>query len=183
MIKTILTLIVLFSFDNILVIFFPIQPVFGNYILIPYLLLIGICVSVFYDESNYTLWTALAFGLIYDIYVANLLGLYVVMFPIIVLLIKKYVVSITPINFISISYISVVSILAVETIVYFLVMMIIPTRSLSFIGMMDFIQHRLVITLIFNLLLLVIVYVPLIRFLKPKHTKKVKTIMMDNTLT
>jgi len=181
MIKAILTLILLFSFDNILVIFFPIQPVFGNYTLIPYLLLIGICVSVFYDESNYTLWLALAFGLIYDMYATNLLGLYVVMFPIIVLLIKKYVVPITPINFVSIFYVSTISILTVETIVYFLVMIIIPARNLSMIGTIEFVQYRLIITLIFNLLLLIIIYLPLTKFLKPKHAKKVKTIMMDNT--
>jgi len=181
MIKAILTFIFLFSLDNLLVIFLPIQPIFGNYILIPYLLLIGMCVAVFYDEDNYTPWLALIFGLIYDVYATNLLGIYIIMFPILVLLIKKHVVPITPINFVSIFYVSIVSILVVEVVVYLLVMMIIPTRNLSLFGMMEFVQYRLVITLIFNLLLLIITYLPLIKFLKPRHEKKVKTVMIDNT--
>lgn len=181
MIKAILTLVVLFSLDNIIVIFFPIQPIFGQYILIPYLLLIGICLSVFYDEGNYSPWLAFVFGFIYDIYAANLIGLYAVMFPIIVLLIKKHIVPVTPVNFVSIFYISMVSILTVETIVFVLVMIIMPTRSLNILSMIDFIQHRLIITLIFNLFLLILFYLPLTKFLKPKHEKKIKTIMMDNT--
>jgi len=183
MIKAILTLFILFSLDNLLVIFFPIQPIFGHYILVPYLLLIGVCISVFYDEGNYMPWLAFAFGLIYDMYAANLLGLYAVMFPIIVLLIKKYVVPITPVNFVSIFYISMISILTVETIVYLLVMIIIPTRTLNFSGTINFVQYRLIITLIFNLLLLILFYLPLTKFLKPKYERKAKTIMMDNTST
>ena len=166
MIKAIIIFIILFTIDNLMVVFFPIQPIFGNYIVVPYLLLIGICLSAFYDKKNYASWLAFVFGLIYDIYGTNLLGLYSTMFLIIVILIKK-IVPITPVNFVSIFYVSTVAILAVETIIYFLVM-IITTRTMSIFG---FIQYRLVITLIFNIILLAIVYVPLVKILKTKEEK------------
>lgn len=177
MIKAILVFITLFSLDNLTAIFFSNQPLFGSYLVVPYLLLIGICLQVFYDEKNYAPWIAFAFGLVYDIYGTNLLGMYATMFPIIVILIKKHVVSITPVNFVSIFYVSIVAILAVETIVYILVI-IITTRSMS---IFSFIQHRLMSTLIFNTILLLIVYAPLVKILKPREEKKVKTIMTDNT--
>ncbi|MCL1990298.1 MAG: rod shape-determining protein MreD [Defluviitaleaceae bacterium] len=179
--KAMTTFIILFSIDNVLVIFFPIQPVFGNYHIVPYLLLISIVVSVFYDEKNHAPWLALIFGLIYDTYSTNLLGIYAVLFPSLVILMKKYVVPVTPINFVSIFYVSTVSILAAEVIIYLLVMLIIPARALSITSTIDFIQHRLMITLMFNMSLLAVIYLPLVKFLKPKHEKKVKTIMMDNT--
>ena len=177
MIKAIITFIILFTVDNLLVIFFPIQPLFGNYSVVPHVLLIGICLYSFYDEKNQAPWLALVFGLVYDMYGANLLGLYTTMFPIIVILIKKNIVPVTPVNFVSIFYVSTVAILAVETTIYLFVM-VITTRSLSIFA---FIQYRLVITLIFNIILLSLVYLPLVKILKPKEEKKVKTIMRDNT--
>ena len=177
MIKAIIIFIILFTMDNLMVLFFPIQPIFGNYSVVPYLLLIGVCLYVFYDEKNYAPWLAFVFGLVYDMYGTNLLGMYATMFPIIVILIKKNIVPITPVNFVSIFYVSTVAILAVETIIYILVMMI-TTRSMSIFA---FVQYRLVITLIFNIILLGIVYLPLVKILKSKEEKRVKTIMMDNT--
>ena len=177
MIKAIIIFTILFTVDNIMVVFFPIRPLFGNYHVVPYLLLIGVCLYPFYDEKNHAPPLAFAFGLIYDMYGTNVLGVYATMFPIIVILIKKNVVPITPVNFVSIFYISMVAILSVETVIYFLVM-VITARSMSIFG---FIQHRLIITLIFNTLLLAIVYFPLVRIFKSKEEKKVKTIMMDNT--
>ena len=177
MIKAIIIFTMLFTMDNLLVVFFPIRPIFGEYVVVPYLLLIGICLYVFYDEKNSSPWLAFVFGLIYDIYGTNLVGLYATMFPIIVILIKKYIVPITPVNFVSIFYVSTVAILAVETIIYFLVM-IITARSMSIFA---FIQRRLVITLVFNIILLAIVYLPLVKIFRSKEEKGVKTIMMDNT--
>jgi len=170
MIKAIITFIILFTVDNLIVIFFPIQPIFGNYRVVPYLLLIGICLYAFYDKKNYATWLALAFGLIYDIYAVNLLGLYATIFPIIVILIKKYIVEITPVNFVSIFYVTTVAILMVETIVYILVVII--TRQT--VTVFEFIQYRLIITLIFNIALLAMVYLPLVKILQPKPEKKSK---------
>jgi len=178
MIKAIITFILLFTLDNLLVIFFPIQPLIGNYLVIPYLLLIGLCIYTFYDEKNYSFWLALIFGFIYDIYAANLLGIYIILFPVMTTVIKRRLVEVTPVNFISIFYVSMVGILSVEVIVYILVRTI-TNRAVS---VWEFTQYRLLITLIFNTFLLAIFYLPIVKFLRPKPEKKVKTIMMDNTV-
>lgn len=177
MIKAIIVFIVLFTLDNLMVLFFPIQPIFGDYNVIPYALLIGVCLSAFYDEKNYSPWIAFVFGLVYDMYGTNLLGLYATLFPIIVILIKRNLVPITPVNFVSIFYVSTVAIASVESIIYILVR-VITSRSMSVFA---FVQYRLIITLIFNILLLAILYIPLVKILRSKEEKGVKTIMMDNT--
>jgi len=177
MIKAVIVFIILFTMDNLMVLFLPIRPVFGDYNVVPYSLLIGVCMYTFYGKKNHALWLAFVFGLFYDMYGTNLLGLYATMFPIIVFLIKKHLVPITPVNFVSIFYVTTIAILAIETIIYLLVWVITP-RSMSLFG---FVQHRLIITLIFNILLLAILYLPLIIILRSKEEKGVKTIMMDNT--
>lgn len=179
MIKTILIFILLFTLDNLLGILLPLRSLFGGgYTAVPYLTLIGFCIHTFFDEENHLLWVAFAFGLVYDMFGANLLGLYAALFPLIVFMIKKYIVTVTPINFISLFYIVTVIILAVETIIYLLVIIITPRTTTPW----AFIQYRLVVTIVFNTVSLAIIYPLMIRILKPKkRNKKVKNIMKGNT--
>jgi len=163
-------LTLLFTIDNLLIIFFPLHRVFGEYQLIPYLLLMGICVYTFFAQKNHAIYLALIFGLIYDIYSANVLGLYITIFPLIALFIKKYLVEVTPINFISIFYVTSVAILIVELVVYLFVI-IITSQTMSIFA---FIQSRLLFTLLFNTLLLAIFYLPMVKTLQFKTEKKSK---------
>jgi len=178
MIKTILIFVLLFTLDNLLGIIFPLRSLFGNYVVVPYLTLIGFCIHSFYDENDRLLWVALVFGLVYDMFGANLLGLYSSIFPLLVFIMKKYIVPVTPINFVSLFYIVAVAILAVETVIYLFVMIITSVTTTPW----AFIQYRLVITIVFNIIILTILYPILIRLLKPKkRSRKIKNIMRDNT--
>lgn len=179
MIKSIIIFILLFTFDNALMVFFPLQSLLGGYIVVPYLVLIGVCLHPFFDdEKNHAFWLAIFFGLIYDMFGANLIGFYATIFPILVVTIKKRIVATTPVNFISIFYIVTVAITIIELILYVLAIFILG-RTVS---ILDFVQHRLVATVVFNGLLLALFYLPLVKLLQPKIEKKVKTIMTDNTL-
>ena len=171
MIKSILIFIFLFTIDNLIGIIFPVRTIFGSYIIVPYLTLIGFCIHAFYDEDNRLPIIAIAFGLVYDMFGANLLGLYTAIFVIIVLLVKKYIVTITPINFISLFYIVTVAILAVETIIYLFVVIVTP-RTMSILA---FIQYRLVITIIFNTVALAVLYPILNKLLELKKRKLKKS--------
>ena len=178
MIKTILIFVLLFTLDNLLGIIFPLRSLFGDYIAVSYLTLIGFCIHSFYDEENRLLWVAFFFGLVYDMFGANLLGLYSSMFPLLVFIMKKYIAPVTPINFISLFYIVAVAILAVETVIYLFVVTIIGVTTTPW----AFIQYRLLTTIIFNIIILTILYPVLIRLLKPKkRSRKVKNIMKGNT--
>jgi len=116
--------------------------------------------------------------LIYDMFGANLLGLYATLFTVLTIIIKKYLVATTPVNFISLFYIVTVAILAVETIIYLFVVVITPVATSFF----AFVQFRLVITIVFNTLALAILYPMLVRMLKPKkRIRKIKNIMKHDT--
>ena len=177
-IKTILTFIILFSIDNLIGIFMP-RTLWGLYVVVPYTLFIAICFYTFYDDNNRLPILALVFGFVVDIYNANLIGLYATLFPIVVMIIKKYIIPITPLNFVSIFYISVTTIMAIELIVFIFVSFV-TTQPMPFLR---FIQHRLIITLVFNIMMLAIMYWPLVKLFRPKDDKKrkIKTVMTDNT--
>jgi len=167
MIKALITFIILFTVDNLMVIFLPIRPVFGDYQVVPYLLLIGICLATFFDEKNHVPLLAVIFGLIYDMYATNLLGLYGVMFLVVVNVVKNKLVPVTPVNFVSIFYIVIVAIFTIEIIVYTFVTVI----TNQAVAIWAFVQYRLIITLIFNTVLLVLSYLPLLKILKPRPEK------------
>jgi len=179
-IKLLLTFIFFFSLDNLLGIFIP-RTLFGFYVIVPYSLLIAICLQSFFDDDDHLPIFAFIFGFIVDIYQANLIGLYSALFLIIAVIIKKYIVLITPLNFVSILYITATAIVAVEVIVFALVSFVMRDTMTIF----RFLQHRLVITLVFNVLLLTIMYWPLVKIYTPKDDKKrkIKAVMTDNTQT
>ena len=178
MIKTIITFIILFSLDNLIGIFMP-RTLWGLYVIVPYTLLIAICLYTFYDDNNHLPILAFVFGFIVDIYNANLMGLYAVLLPLIVVVIKKYIIPITPLNFVSLFYMSVIAIMSIEISVYILVTIV----TAQTMPLFRFIQHRLMITLVFNAIMLAIIYWPLVKLFRPKDDKKrkIKTVMMDNT--
>jgi len=177
MIKAILVLFFLFIFDNLLVIFLPIQPIFDQYTIVPYLMVMGLCMATFFDEKKWSIWLAVVFGFLYDSYFFNITGLFMTLLPLVVLLIKKFIVNVTPFNFISVFYVISITILSLEFIVYILIVIITSRTNTLF----AFIGQRLLITLVFNSLLLGLLYVPLKKILQPKDERKVKTIMTDNT--
>jgi rod shape-determining protein MreD len=169
-IKTIITFILLFSLDNLIGIFMP-RTLWGLYVIVPYSLLIAICLHSFYDDENYLPILAFTFGFLFDIYNANLIGLYATLFPIIVIIIKKYIVPITPFNFVSTFYISVIAIISIEVNLFILVSFAMSQAMTLF----RFIQHRLIITLVFNVMMLTIMYWPLVKLFRTKDEKKKKS--------
>lgn len=176
--KVTLIFITLFSLDNLIGIFLP-RTLFGVYVMVPYTLLIAVCLYAFYDDDGHLPLLAFAFGFIVDTYHANLIGLYAVLFPLMVLLIKKYIVPVTPLNFVSIFYMSVSAIMVTEILVFALVRLV-TSETMT---LLRFVQHRLIITLVFNVLLLALIYWPLVKLFQPKDDKKrkIKTVMTDNT--
>jgi len=162
MIKVILTFIVLLTLDNLLVIFLPLQPIASQYTIVPNLFLIGLCFFCFFDQKNIALILAAIFGLIYDIYFTNLIGIHVALFPAIIVVLKRYIVPITPVNFISIGAVSGVSVMVKELVLYLLF----TTFSYQVMPLLAFIQYRLFITTIFNLIILLLIYFPLMRIFK-----------------
>ena len=171
MIKIIIIFITLFSLDNLLILFLPIQPIVGNYIVVPNVLLSALCIFCFFDKKNIAPIIAGVFGAFHDLYGNNLFGLYTTLFLLTTVVIKKYVVPSTPINFFSVFYITTTSIIVQEWTTYFLVTTI-TNRNMTFI---DFLQYRLFISIIFNLLTLLISYPFLKKSFEKYHKKNEKS--------
>jgi len=162
MIKMVLTFIALFTMDNLLMIFMPLQPLFGHYVIVPNVFLIGLGLFCFFDQKKTALILALVFGLIYDVYATNLIGIHVTLFPAIVVVLKTYIVPITPINFISMAAVSGACVLIKELVIYLLF----NAFSYQVMSLLSFVQYRLFITGIFNLMIFVLIYLPLIKIFK-----------------
>lgn len=132
--------------DNFLVLLLPIQPLVGQYQVVPNVFLTCLAMFVFFDKGNKPYWLALAFGLLYDIFYAGLLGLYPVLFVGTVFILRKYFVGITPINLFSMIFLMWGVIAVNQWVIYFLVL----TMTASRMGFMHFVQYLLFPALLFN---------------------------------
>jgi len=167
MIKLILIFTLLFVLDNLLVIFLPLQPAIGQYVIIPNAFLTCLCIFAFFDKRNKGFTLALIFGIFYDLYYTNLIGLHAALFPLLIMILKKWVVPNTPINFLSIFYITSVAIIVGEWFHYFMVVTVMDIQ-MSFL---HFAQHILFISVLFNALLLLPLYPILTKAFKKYNAK------------
>ena len=158
MIRLILIFFTFFTLDNLLVLFLPLQPLIGMYHVIPNAFLTCLCLFVFFDKGRKSYVLAVVFGLLYDVYYAGTLGLYLCLFPIIVFGLRRIFTHSTPINFFSMAALMTGVIFFEEWIVYFMVLTVTPV-NMSFI---HFFQYILIPTLIFNALFMIAAYPVLI---------------------
>ena len=169
MIKLIFIFTILFALDNLLVIFLPLQPIVGQYIIIPNVFLTCLCIFAFFDKKNKAFILALVFGIFYDLYYTNLIGLHVALFPLLVMTLKKWIVPNTPINFLSMFYITSVAIIIGEWFHYFMVVTIMDIQMTFF----HFAQYILFISVLFNAILLIPLY-PLLTKAFKKYSAKLE---------
>jgi len=166
----ILTFFILFTIDNLFAIYQPFSTTFENATFIPYFSLIGLCFYPFFDKKENGFYVATILGLIFDFYATNLIGLYTVLFVMIFYLIKKYIVAVTPINFISLLYVVGLAILFTEIVTFIFVVLF---TNIS-VTMFEFIQTRLMTTLIFNIFNFSLLYLPFTKIFSRIKEKKIK---------
>ena len=143
-----------FVMDNLIVYFLPIQPIYEYYIVIPNVLLTSLVLFCFYDRNDYILGIAAILGLMYDICYADLLGLYLFVFILVVYLVKRYMINLMPVNLLSILGLMNICIVIKEGIVYFIVQTLKGTNLM----MSEFATTVLVPTLLVNLIIVTITY-------------------------
>lgn len=154
MIKLIIIFTTLFSLDNLLVLFLPIQPLVGHYIMVPSTLLMGLCLFAFYEKGKRPLIFAGVLGVLYDLYFTGAFGVYTCIFLISVYVLQQFVAYKIPVNFISMMAIMAASIIFQEVVVYFLVFTMTDINTAP----MHFVQYILFASLFLNLFLLMILY-------------------------
>lgn len=155
--------------DNLLVSFLPIQPMFGTYSAIPNVFLMCLSFFTFYDRSHKSLVFAVIFGILYDICYADLFGIYTCLFPIITILLQRFVSNIMPVNLLSMLALFSIVIVLEEWAVYFLV----NTMMVTNVSGYAFFKLILFPTVLFNGLLVLILY-PILKSQFRKYQKQLE---------
>lgn len=155
--------------DNLLVLLLPIQPLVGQYHVIPNVFLTCLVIFVFFERTHdrRPYYLAIVFGILYDVFYAGVIGLYPVLFVGCVFIVRHFFVGRTPINLFSMMALMFGMIAATQWIVYFLVL----TMTESRMAFMHFFQYLLFPTLIFNGLFMFATY-PFLTAQFRKYKKK-----------
>lgn len=146
-----LTAILLFLLEPAFALFSPIQ--LGDYklVLVPrFLILFLIFVAIYYSRKKAVIYGVI-FGLLYDIFHINIIGLYVVLYPLICFIAGSTVKFIHQ-NLFTNTIVSVLLVAIMETILYYFYYLI----NFTSISFTDFVENRLIATIVANLLFLML---------------------------
>ncbi|MBS4194824.1 rod shape-determining protein MreD [Lederbergia citri] len=149
-----------FYFESVFVEFLP-EKIFGQeWILVPRFLIILLMIMGISYFRNRTLIYAAVFGLLFDIYFNEIIGVYLVLFPIGVYIsskLMKYIFA----NFFTVFLLSMISLSFIEILIYGMNILVLRKHMIFD----EFVMIRLVPTLILNAIFLIIIYFPFNRFL------------------
>lgn len=161
--RLIIIFVTCFVLDNLLVIFLPIQPIVGQYMIIPNVFLICLALFTFYNKGVLPIILAFLFGLLYDICYADLIGLYTCLFPIITFILLRFISQTMPVNLLSMMALVMGVVVLEEWLVYFIV----NTMKTTNMSAMTFVKFILIPTAVFNML----ITIPLYPILKSQFRK------------
>ncbi len=139
--------------------------------IIPNVFLICLAFFTFYDKGFRPIVLAFIFGLLYDICYADLIGLYTCLFPIITIILLRFVSQTMPVNLLSMMALVMGVVVFEEWIVYF----IIDTMTITNMSLMMFMKLILIPTVIFNAL----ITIPLYPILKSQFRKYQRTYLNE----
>ena len=160
-----LILSICFILESLYVEFFP-NGIFGIHkLFVPHFLLIVLIIMGMYYVRNRTILYAFIFGLLFDAFYTGILGVYLFVFPLIVYITSSLMKVLQANVFVS-AIVMLVDIAIAEFIVYGLNILILKTTMST----MDFINVRLIPTLILNIVFYIIIFYPLRKCLL--HLKK-----------
>ncbi|MEK3890578.1 rod shape-determining protein MreD [Bacillus sp. FSL K6-3431] len=158
-----LLLTLAFYLESIFVDLLPPEAFGGERIVVPHFLLILLIIMGIYYVRNHALLYAALFGLLFDVYYTEIIGIYLFLFPISVYLASK-MMRILHINIFTTAIVLMIQIAFVEILVYIFNVFVF---SVSIIPS-DFATTRLLPTLILNIACFILIFFPFSRFLLNK---------------
>ncbi|MFS0646745.1 rod shape-determining protein MreD [Siminovitchia sp. 179-K 8D1 HS] len=161
-----LALFACFYGESLFVDLFSTASLFKDRLVIPHFLLIALTLMGIYFFRNTAIMYAAAFGLIFDIYYTEIIGVYLFLFPISVYIASK-MIKLLQVNVLTAALIVIINISLVEWLIYGLNILLfnVPVR------MMEFLENRLLPSLALNLIFYFIIFVPYTRWLQHLHKK------------
>ncbi|MEK6190672.1 MAG: rod shape-determining protein MreD [Carnobacterium alterfunditum] len=156
--STLMPLVITFFFllDGILTVIFSEQFLEGTKVMTPRLIVLVLILMSFYIPRSRMLVYGIIFGLIYDSYYVGILGVYVLLFPLVVYLTEKMKKVLNP-NPIVIGMMIIVNLSLIETYLYLFYQVL----GYTTINWATFLADRLGPTLLLNLVLFIAVFYPL----------------------
>lgn len=162
-----LILSLLFVSESLFVQFFPHDAFDGRFIIVPHFLLVVLLLMCIYYIRNQALLYAFIFGLIFDITYTGILGVYLFLFPL-TLYITSKMMKVLQSNIFIAALVILFNLALVEFLVYELNILINHVTM----TMVDFLNRRLLPTLVVNLIFFIIFSYPLKKWLE-KRKKEV----------
>jgi rod shape-determining protein MreD len=145
-----------FIIESLFVELFPVRFLTEGHILVPRFLLAGILLLTIYGSKKQGIWYGLLFGLMFDIVYTEVIGIYLFMFPLTAYFVSK-LMKILQSNIIIATIMILLGIAFLEILVYEMNYLI----HITGIPFSQFINMRLLPTLIINFIFLIIFVYPL----------------------
>jgi rod shape-determining protein MreD len=153
-------LVVFFLFESVFVSLVPVDLVNPDFIFVPRLLLIGIMFLAIYGGRTQAIIYGFIFGLLFDIFYTEIIGVYLYLFPLLAYVTAKLMKVLQANVFIS-SIVTLLGVCLLEIAVYEMNFLI----HITDMTFTTFIEHRLYPTSALNFILTLIVAYPLKRFI------------------
>jgi rod shape-determining protein MreD len=148
--------ILFFILESLFVELFPVRFLTNGHILVPRFLLAGILLLTIYGTKKQGLWYGLLFGLTFDIVYTEVIGIYLFMFPLTAYFVSK-LMKILQTNIIISTLVVLLGIAVLEVLVYEMNYLI----HITGMPFPQFVNLRLLPTLIINFIFLIIFVYPL----------------------
>jgi rod shape-determining protein MreD len=148
--------ILFFIVESLFVELFPVRFLTEGHIIVPRFLLAGILLLTIYGTKKQGIWYGLLFGLIFDIVYTEVIGIYLFMFPLTAYFVSK-LMKILQSNIIIATLVVLLGIAVLEVLVYEMNYLI----HITGMPFSQFVNMRLLPTLIINFIFLIIFVYPL----------------------
>jgi rod shape-determining protein MreD len=153
-----ISLVLLFFIESLLVQFMPANLFGDQKVWVPRFLIITIFFLSIYGSAKHGIIYGLIFGLLFDIVFTEILGIYLFLYPLTAFIVLK-IMKILQVNLLTVSIVSLIGVVILESAVYGLNRLI----GITSIDFMSFLTMRLLPTLLLNAVFLIIASYPLKR--------------------
>lgn len=153
-----LSLLLLFLFESILVQLMPADLFGAQKVWVPRFLIITIFFLTIYGSSKHGIVYGLIFGLLFDIVYTEILGIYLFLYPLTAFIVLK-IMKVLQVNLFTTSIVSLIGVALLESAVFAMNRII----GITTIDFTSFLNMRLLPTLLFNAIFLIISSYPLKR--------------------
>ncbi|NMD70550.1 rod shape-determining protein MreD [Bacillus sp. DNRA2] len=147
-----------FIFESIFLELTPGKYLHHDNLFVPHLLMIALILLTIYGNRNYGIMYGFIFGLLFDVIYIEIIGIYMVVFPIVCYLISK-IMKVLQTNLIIVTFVTLIGVALLEVSVYYMSFLIHRTDMVF----STFLHDRLIPTIILNLVLTIIFAYPLKR--------------------